>query len=171
MTTENTTDAAELDRLREHNKQLLAELKAERTAHKAAQEALQAAQGTESTWRTRWHETAVLAPLEADLRGAAGGPWKYLKDTCAELGLLKMELDGEGIERPVWYDEKGQPADLKQGLHQFLCSVHQRTGNDLGHCLRASGTTGGGAHQSSAFQPATTAEQPAPAPRPALGLR
>ena len=32
MTTENTTDAAELDRLREHNKQLLAELKTERTA-------------------------------------------------------------------------------------------------------------------------------------------
>jgi hypothetical protein len=167
MTTENTTDAAELDRLREHNKQLLAEL----TAHKAAQEALQAAQGTESTWRTRWHETAVLAPLEADLRGAASGPWKYLKDTCAELGLLKMELDGEGIERPVWYDEKGQPADLKQGLHQFLCSVHQRTGNDLGHCLRSTGTSGSGATGAGFTRTAPTTDTPVPVPRPALGLR
>ncbi len=170
MTTENTTDTAELDRLREHNKQLLAELKAERTAHKAAQDAQQAAQGAENTWRTRWHETAVLEPLEADLRGAAAGPWRYLKDTCAELGLLKMQPDAEGIERPAWFDEKGQPADLTGGVHKFLCGVFERTGNDLGHALRANGVSGGGATGSSNLKPSDP-PAPAPAARPALGLR
>jgi hypothetical protein len=48
----------------------------------------------------RWYALEVLKPLEDDLRGAAAGPWRYLKDTCAELGLLKMLPDEHGVERP-----------------------------------------------------------------------
>jgi hypothetical protein len=176
MTTETTTtDVNELDRLREHNKQLLAELKAERGALKASQQALQAAQEAEGTWRSRWHENAVLAPLETELRGAAAGPWRYLRDTCMELGLLKMQPDEEGIERPVWLDEHGEPADLSKGVFSFLSDVYARTGGELGHCLRSAGTTGSGALQSPS-RPYAPPPEPeldsTPVPkRPAFGLR
>lgn len=173
MSTENTPDTAELERLREHNKQLLSELKAERAANKAAQDGLQAAQAAEKQWRERWYSLEVSAPLEADLRGAAAGPWKYLRDTCTELGLLKMEPDSEGIERPTWYDEKGQPANLERGLYEFLCGVFNRTGGDLGHCLRSSGASGSGAH-SGAYRPYTPSAPETPkgaTPSVTLGLR
>ena len=174
MTTEaTTTDTTnpELDRLREHNKQLLAELKAERTAHKAAQDALQAAQGAETAWRDRVYQGEVMAPLEADLRGAAAGPWKYLKDLCTEAGLLKMEPGADGFDRPTWYDEKGEPADLAGGLYRFLCEVYRRTDNDLGNCLRASGISGGGATGSvGTFTPAPKPAAPT-VPAPQFGLR
>lgn len=174
MTTETTIADThpELDRLREHNKQLLAELKAERTAHKATQDALHTAQGAETAWRGRVYQSEVLEPLEADLRGAAAGPWKYLHDVCTEAGLLKMEADADGIERPAWYDENGQPADLGRGLYGFLRDVHSRIGGDLGSCLRASGASGGGATGSmGAFTRTTTEEAPTPMQRPAFGLR
>lgn len=177
MTAETaTTDTTnpELDRLREHNKQLLAELKAERTAHKAAQDALQAAQGAETAWRDRVYQSEVMAPLEADLRGAAAGPWKYLHDVCTEAGLLKMEPGADGFERPTWYDEKGEPADLGNGLYMHLCGVFGRTGGDLGACLRSSGIGGGGAGSSgsSTARWHTPTPKPAtPAPPPAFGLR
>lgn len=175
MTTENSTppENLELVRLREHSQQLLAELKAERTAHKATQDALEATQGAETAWRARWHETAVLAPLETDLRGAAAGPWRYLKDTCAELGLLKMLPDTEGVERPAWFDEKGKPADLTDGVYKFLCGVAERTtGNDLGHCLRSGGARGGGATGSTGtITPAKAAAAPTPTPPATFGLR
>lgn len=170
MTTDTTP---ELDRLREHNKQLLAELKAERTAHKAAQDALQAAQGAETAWRDRVYQSEVLQPLEADLRGAAAGPWKYLQDVCTEAGLLKMEPDADGFERPVWYDENGEPADLGRGVYEFLCDVHRRIGGDLGSSLRSSGISGGGATGSAGkFTPAAAPKPATPAATPSpFGLR
>lgn len=170
-TADTTPTNPELERLREHNKQLLAELKAERAAHKAAQDALEAAQGAETAWRDRVYQSEVLQPLEADLRGAAAGPWRYLKDVCTEAGLLKMEAGADGFERPAWYDENGKPADLGRGVYGFLRDVHSRTGGDLGNCLRASGMSGGGATGNvTKFTPAAPAA-PAPAPRPSYGLR
>ena len=173
MSTENTPDTAELERLREHNKQLLSELKAERAANKAAQDGLQAAQAAEKHWRERWYSLEVSAPLEADLRGAAAGPWKYLRDTCTELGLLKMEPDSEGIERPAWYDENGKPADVSSGVYKFLSAVHARIGGDLGHCLRSTGTSGSGAQGGASHPPTPSApETPKGAtPSVTLGLR
>lgn len=122
---------------------------------------LQTAQGAETTWRDRWHQAAVLAPLEADLRTAAVGPWKYLRDTCTELGLLKMQSDDDGLERPAWFDEKGEPADLSNGLWRFLSDVYGRTGGELGNAIRGPGASGGGSGGN--YHPRMTSPAPAPA--------
>lgn len=161
-------DAAELDRLREHNKQLLAELKAARTDAKALQDAAEAATSAANRWRDRYHQSAVLEPLEADLRGAAAGPWKYLRDLCIEQKLLAMAPDAEGIDQPVWRDVKGVSADLSRGLYAFLASQVEAF-PDLAHALRSSGTSGSGATGSSA--PVTPSEPPTPsAPVPAVSV-
>ena len=153
------------------NRQLLSDMASIKAELKAAQDALDAAQSAEAAWRDRVYQSEVLAPLEADLRGAAAGPWQYLKDVCAEAGLLKMEASADGFERPVWHDETGEPADLERGLYGFLCDVHRRIGGDLGNCLRASGMSGGGATGSTGkFIPSAPAA-PAPAPRASFGLR
>lgn len=167
-------DNDELQRLREHNKQLLAELKTARTEAKTLQDAAEAATTRANEWQARWYAQAVERPLEDDLRGAAAGPWKYLRDVCIEQKLLTMEPDDEGIERPVWRDEKGDPADLSRGLHRFLCGVYDRMpGSDLGHMLRGSGVSGSGAPGSGRVTaPAPTMPPAAPAPvAPPLGLR
>lgn len=177
QTTETPTEtgADELTRLREHNKQLLAELKTARTEAKGLQDAAEAATSAANRWRDRYHQAAVLEPLEADLRGAAAGPWKYLRDICVEQKLLTMEPDDEGVERPVWRDENGETADLSNGLHRFLSDVHRRKGGDLGHVIRGSGASGSGASQSTTTVHPTPTEPsspdtPAPAV-PAYGLR
>lgn len=181
QTTDTPTDsnADELVRLRDHNRQLLAELKTARTEAKGLQDAAEAATSAANRWRDRYHQAAVLEPLEADLRGAASGPWKYLRDICVEQKLLTMEPDAEGIERPVWRDERGEPADLSRGLYLFLSDVYKRTpGSDLGHVLRASGVSGGGASSSASGAPTMPPSTPpdgAPTPAqqaaPAYGLR
>lgn len=60
--------AEEIDRLREHNRQLLAELKAAKADVKAASEAATDAQKARDDWRARWYEMEVATPLESDLR-------------------------------------------------------------------------------------------------------
>lgn len=163
----------ELHRLREHNKQLLAELKTARTEAKTLQEAAEAATARANEWKARWYAEAIEKPLEADLRCVAAGPWKYLRDTCVEAGLLIMEPDGEGIERPIWRDAKGEPADLAPGLWKFLESQCGAI-PDLAHALRTSGAAGGGAWNSQHGKPASTEPEtpkPVPAPPVSFGLR
>lgn len=167
-------DAGELERLREHNKQLLAELKAARTEAKGLQDAAEAATARANEWQTRYHQVAVLDPLENDLRSAAAGPWKYLRDVALESKLLTMEPDADGIERAVWQDERGKPADLTRGLHMFLVDVAERQpGGDLSHAIRGRGASGSGASPSGS-PPAAAHDEPKPAPAPAaptFGLR
>lgn len=154
------------------NRALLTELAEVKAALLTSQDALGAAQSDKTAMGERWYQLAVLEPLEADLRSASAAPWKYLRDTSAELGLLKMQPDSEGFERPAWFNEKGEPADLSGGLHRFLSGVYARTQNDLGKCLRASGITGGGATTSSgSYRPTPSPAAPPPAPITALGLR
>jgi hypothetical protein len=171
-------EADELQRLREHNRQLIAELKAARQEAKGAREAAETAQGAEKQWRDRWYQAAVAEPLEAELRGAAALPWKYLRDVAIEAKLLAMETDAEGIERPVWRDEQGRKADLSRGLHAFLLDVHRRTQHpELGRSVRALDNSGGGAPGGTRVAPTSNEAQPAgspPAPtssQPAYGLR
>lgn len=169
--------AEEIDRLREHNRQLLAELKAAKADVKAASEAATDAQKARDDWRARWYEMEVATPLESDLRGCAVGPWKYLRDVVTERGLLKMEVDDEGLERPQWIGGDGKPADLSGGLHRFLTDTYasdRERFSELGHCLRASGTGGSGApggHFSSSTTLSKEPQRSKPAPAPPMGLR
>lgn len=140
---------AEVERLRTHSAELLADLKAERRAHHATKDELKAALGGEqATWKQRYHQEAVLAPLENELRGVAAVPVEYLQSILVKTGLLKLESDKEGIERPRWYTPDGEPADMSLGLHAFLSGVYDKNPDaflDLGRAIRGSGTTGGGA--------------------------
>lgn len=166
-----TTDdvTAELQRLREHNKQLTAELKTERAEKKASQDALQAAHDAQKQWRDRWHEVAVIQPLEASLAHASAVPTKYLRAELMDAGILKMETDADGIERPAWFDAKGEPADLKDGIHRLLLSLHHP---NIDKMILAPNIRGGGAVSSPHIWP-TPKSEPAPAPTPpsSFGLR
>ena len=158
------------------NKELLANLAETTTALKTAQDALGSAQASATDWQARWHKTAVLDVLEAELKAVSAGPIKYMRDVVTELGLLKIMADKEGIERPVWFDERAQPADLSKGLYKFLCGVSERGGEEceLGKVLRCSGASGGGMSQSGSGAGRIT-QNATPVPTPAapisLGLR
>lgn len=157
------------------NKELLAKLAETTTALKTAQDALGVAQASATDWQARWHKSAVLDVLEADLKAVSGVPVKYMRDVATELGLLKMQADKNGIDRPVWFDEKGEAADLSNGLYRFLSGVTERSGTDkeLSKVLRGTGASGSGASSSWSVgiptqktTPTTTPVAPMP-----LGLR
>ncbi len=168
---------AEVERLRSHSAELLTDLKAERKAHKDTQAALQASKGGEDgAWKARYYQAAVLDVLERELTEAAAVPAKYLQDICAGMGLLTMEDDAEGLSRPVWRDQNGEPANFERGLYGFLSEVYRTTNNQqLGMALRATGTTGSGARGGSfrAASPAADADKAPQSPaQPAqYGLR
>lgn len=152
QTNENTQPTmealqAEVERLRAHSAELLADLKAERKAHNQTKTELQNALGGESaTWKQRYHQEAVLAPLELELAGLTPLPINYLRDVCKDMGLLKMAADSEGIERPQWLDLEGNPADMKRGLYGFLASMCDAApDSELPKVLRSSGMSGSGA--------------------------
>ena len=161
---------AEIERLRTHSAELLADLKAERRAHKDTQAALQNALGGESaTWKQRYYQEAVLAPLERELADLTPFPMKYMKDVCTAMGLLKMEADSEGIERPQWLDLEGHPADLTQGLYRFLNGVcDAMPDTELPKVLRGNAASGSGAQQSSSgfVRHAITSEKATPPKAP-----
>ena len=169
----NEPEVKNPEALLKKNRELLRELADAKAALQVATDALGAAQSDKTAMSARWYQLAVLEPLESDLRSASAAPWKYLRDTALEHGLLKMQPDEEGFERPAWFNENGEPADLSGGLYRFLAGVYDRTKNDLGQCLRASGTAGSGSTGSSGIghhmkaAPAPTA----PAPITPLGLR
>lgn len=189
MTTENTIENEEVEisnpatllknnrRLKRDKDELIARVaELERQlaqAQEASAKALEIAQAGMTDWKVRWHKDTVLAGLEADLKGAASGPWKYLRDTCIELGILKMTPDeSDDMERPQWFDGKGKPADLSRGLWDHLAGVAKEV-PDLAQCIRSSGITGGGATGNNGSS-TTTAPAPAPAapaPTPQFGLR
>lgn len=154
------------------NRELLGKLAAAQAELATAQTALAAAQEDATTQRLRWHQSAVLAPLEEEIKGVTAGPWKYGRDVFTELGLLKMEPDAHGDLYPAWFDNKGNPANLEKGLYPFLCAmIDAMPGSDLATTIRSSGTSGGGAHGGAGtVKPAAQAVAPAPAP-PAFGLR
>ncbi len=140
-------------------------------AQEAHAKAVETAQAGVNEWKERWHKDTVLKRLEADLRGAAAGPWQYLRDTCLELGILKMIPGEDGLERPQWFDGKGNPAEQPFGLWKYLSDLSEQH-PDLGHCLRASGIQGGGATGSQgSIAPAPAPAPTAPPAPPAFGLR
>lgn len=150
-------------------------------AHNARDKAAEAAGADVAAWRTRYQQEAVDAPLMAQIQEAAAGPARYLHDVCIEMGLLRMVPDDDGVNRPQWFDQHGNPADLGRGLHSHLSRVwselhKEGKDGDLGHCVRGSGASGGGATgnragwRDSYSAPAPT-PKPAPAPTPAFGLR
>lgn len=167
---------AELVRLRTHSAELLADLKAERKAHKDTQTELQASKGGEDgAWKARYYQTAVVEPLERELAGLTPLPAKYLQDVCTSMGLLKMEEDAEGLARPVWYSQEGESADLTRGLYSFLVTACDAApDSDLPKTLRGSGASGSGAtsgYRVGYQSPATENEDQPKASPTQFGLR
>lgn len=154
-----------------HNKELMAELKQAQAELKAAQDTLTAAQGEAAQWRKRWHEIVVLAPLDAELEDVSFGPPKYLRAELIERGILKMQADAEGIERPAWFGIDGKPAKLDGGHWKFLADMND---DSISRMIRGSRTHGSGA-QGSHPAPGAHATQVPPAEvkpqAPVLGLR
>lgn len=177
MNENTTTDTTEPEvknpaALLAKNRELLGKLAAAQAELATAQTALATAQEDATTQRNRWHQAAVMQPLERELRDVTAGPWKYGRDLFTELGLLKMEPDAHGDLYPAWYDNKGEPANLERGLHTFLVSMADAMPDgDLGKTIRSSRITGGGARgDTGTVKPAAPAA-PAPAARPEFGLR
>lgn len=168
---------AEVERLRAHATDLLVELKAERKAHKDTQAELKASKsGEDGAWKARYHQVAVIDALEHELTSVAAVPFKYLQDICTSMGLLAMEDDAEGLSRPVWRDENGEPANFERGLYDFLVDIYRITNNQqLGLALRASGVSGGGATGGvyrASSPDADVAKDPQPSAQPTqYGLR
>ena len=153
------------------NRKLKEELAQLRTELEAAKTALQAAQGEVVQLRTRWHESAVMAPFDALLQTATALPTKYLREGLIERGIVKMVAGEDGIERPTWHDAKGKAVDTPQDPWRYLADLKD---DGLDAILRSSGTTGSGAtpgfSSSGSARPAAPETKPAPKP-PAYGLR
>lgn len=191
MTTENTTIVTDETEVKNpaavlaKNKELLAknaELAAKVTelegqlaqAQEGRAKAVETAQADANAWKVRWHQEAVLKPLERDIQAAAGVPWKYLYDVATEAGILKMVPGEDGMDRPQWLDEGGNPADLKLGLWHYLNSMSDKLPESgLVRCVRGSGASGGGAigNMGSSIVRAPAPEPTAPQAKPAFGLR
>ena len=162
---------AEVERLRNHSAELLADLKTERQARKTAEEALQAASGKDGGWKERFHKSHVLDPLKRELSEAAAVPSEYLQAICTNYGLLTWEDDAEGLSCPVWKQPDGKPADLSKGLHEYLSGIYNAdtaTFDDLGKSLRSSGTRGSGMAPSQLSAHSATRKE---APAQQYGLR
>lgn len=159
----------ELQRLRDHNKQLVSELKAERAALKEAQEALQVAQQKAQEWRSKWHQAAVIEPFDQTLNALSVGPAKYLRQELLERGILKMLPDADGVERPAWFDLNGEPLEPADPW-RFLAEMNDAS---LNRMIRHSGASGMGMRASaSAYSPPESKpEAPATSQPPAFGLR
>lgn len=153
------------------NKELLATVAQLKTELEAARAALTTAQDDAGQWRTKWHESAVVAPFEALLATATSLPTKYLREGLIERGIVKMLADEDGIERPTWHDAKGSPMDVPTAPWRYLADLKD---DGLNAILRSSGTTGSGAtpgFSSSGSAPAAKPTPPAAPKAPAYGLR
>lgn len=149
------------------NKELLAKLKGLQTELEGAQTALQAAKTQADTWRSKWHQATVMDPLDASLESVTAGPAKYLRTELIERGILKMEADADGIERPSWFKdgEKFTPPDT----WKFLADLNDPV---LSRMIRGSGASGSGAQSTApGFSVTPPAAPPATVSPPSFGLR
>ena len=173
MTTKNTPQNDTPDEVKNpaallaKNKELLSKMKHLQDELITAQTALEASKAESANWRKQWHDVAVIAPLDASLEVASAAPIKYLRAELLERGILRLESDESGIERPVWYKE-GKPA-TPTDLLRFLSDVKDPV---LDRMIRGTGASGGGSAQSPA---GTDSRQPAPESTkttpPTFGLR
>lgn len=113
---------AEVERLRNHSAELLADLKTERQARKTAEEALQAASGKDGGWKERFHKSHVLDPLKRELSEAAAVPSEYLQAICTNYRWLETEVDSESPTLAELADATNwqRVADRKQIPLSFL---------------------------------------------------
>ena len=153
------------------NRELLQKVAALNGELDTTKNALQALQGENAELRTRWHESAVMAPFDALLATATALPTKYLREGLIERGIVKLLTGEDGIERPTWHDAKGKEMDTPQDPWRYLADLKD---DGLDAILRSSGTTGSGAtpgfSSSGSARPAAPETKPAPKP-PAYGLR
>lgn len=155
------------------NRVLLQKVAALNVELEAARTAQASAQASEAQWRTKWHESAVVAPFEALLATATNLPAKYLREALIERGIVKMLADDDGIERPAWHDAKGEAMAAPADPWRYLVDLKD-TG--LNHILRSHGASGSGAagssyYYSSGSRPAAKPTPPAAPKPPAFGLR
>ena len=149
------------------NKELLAKLKAAQEDLATAQTNLEAAKADSANWRKQWHDVAVIEPLDASLEAASAGPVKYLRAELLARGILKMQPDEQGIERPAWY-QNGELV-TPGNAYDFLVSLNDPT---LSRMIRSSGMSGTGATGSqSSFTAHTPQTEDSKTPPPVFGLR
>ena len=172
MTTENTevqdTEVKNPAALLAKTKELLSKLKQSQEDLSTAQTALDAAKTDAANWRNQWREISVIAPLDASLEAASAGPVRYLRAELLERGILKLEKDDQGTERPAWYLPNGAPSTETDPL-QFLYSLKDP---ELDKMLRASSTTGSGSLSSAyTFNRSQPAAEPVKVAPLEFGLR
>ena len=148
--TENTTPQEAQDEVKNpvallaKNHELLSKLKKSQEDLSTAQTALDAAKTDAANWRKQWHDISVIAPLDAALETASAGPVRYLRAELLERGILKLEKDDQGTERPAWFLLNGERSTVTDP-YQFLCSLKDR---ELNKMLRGSAMTGSGSASS-----------------------
>ncbi len=147
MSNENTTDTEEVknpDAVLKKNSELIARIKSLQTELESAKTALQVAQDEAQKWRAQWHQVAIIDPFDLELDSASAGPAKYLRQELLERGIIRMDVDEDGIERPTWYNLEGirqQPADV----WKFLSDIKDPA---IDRMIRSSGASGSGATRS-----------------------
>lgn len=107
-TTPDTT-AAELDALRTHNAELLADLRKAKEAAKDAQAALQAAEAARDDVHARYHRVALREPVErlTDYETVEGGG-AFFRELFAKHYQFALDAD----DRVVIHDLDGNPATV-----------------------------------------------------------
>lgn len=179
MTDKTTNDdsAAELERLRAHNAELLADLKAARASVKAANDAVEASKAKDAQWRARWHES-IMSKTDSEVNALSRVPPKHFYAMLGDMGILKMEPDEDGIDMPAWYDSDGNKINLEEkgGLKKFLAGLTPLDKySTLGVIADFGPSNGGGAKGSSrgGYYTAPIADKKPADPKvaPALGLR
>ena len=172
MTTENTevqdTEVKNPAALLAKTKELLSKLKQSQEDLSASQTALDAAKTDAAAWRKAWHDVAIIAPLDASLEAASTGPVRYLRAELLERGILKLEKDDQGTERPVLFFLSGERSTVTDP-YKFLCSLKDP---ELNKMLRGSAMTGSGSASSAySFNHSQPAAEPVKAAPLEFGLR
>ena len=185
MNENTTTDTTELDRLREHNKQLLAELKAERTAHKATQDAMASSEATHATTTAELRALRLDGPVQGLLNTISPSP-KMMLSAIREHAQFDLDGDGKPVilaldGQPLSYEAPGKNGQTITELVKFtpesiawwLNTAFPQGAKDTPAVLmhKAQGTGAPGATYRPSPPRSNPADTPAPAPRPAFGLR
>lgn len=173
MSSESTTteikEVKNPDAVLKKNSDLIARIKSLQTELESAKTALQVAQDEAQKWRAQWHQVAIIEPFDSELDSASAGPAKYLRQELLERGIIRMDVDEDGIERPTWYNLEGirqQPANV----WKFLAGLEDHA---IDRMIRSSGASGSGATRSA---PGSTLPQQLDKPKetekpPQFGLR
>ena len=147
--------------LQAKNRELLTKVKTAKVEIDSLKAALQATEERANHWQAKWHDVAVMRPFDASLETASACPEKYLRAELIERGIVKMELDDDGILHPVWYKDGHPENESPKDVRRFLADLNDPIINTM---VKSSGASGSGATKSmGASHYAAPAQNAAPA--------